>query len=676
MLHKKQYSTIPSLLFIYQQDTILSLLPNLEHYPHKTATIGNSTSNPEDETTSRSSSMTRRTFEQQLNALSAYKLKYGTTNVSREHDVYLSKWVVEMKKAYAAVAEGRPPKYSLTIERKEALEEIGFDWGYTVLDGEWNPDEKKKGVKKFVQTLDNKEEEEEEEEEEGRTTRQSTRLRSNSQVDEEEDTKDDDTAMQKKRKREEKSEEQDQEEEPVIRRRTRQSNKEEHDDDDDGKHKYKRSKYTDNTGGRRSFEEQLEELKKFKKKYGNCNIPRYYEQDESLSRWAESMRVSYRCVQEGRRSRYPITPARIERLKNIGFDFQHVEEELEAPSKKRKTERNIRPRPKANKPSVDKVKPRSFEDNFEALLEYKQLNGHVNVPRDYPHDPSLGRWCQAMRDAARAKKENRPSRYKLTQKRYEMLDELGFQWEKGGSPRGDSINPFADTFKTRSGKRSRSNSLDIEPQSKKKKKDIDEDRIIFEERYKQLEKFSKKNGSCNVPKGYSRNRVLAEWVWNVKKAYACIENDQRPEMNLTVSQIQRLEALGIKWNYKLPTNFYERYEQLRDYKMEYGHCNVPRRYRGKQSLGLWVNNIRIAYEAIRNGQSSILILTKEQIRKLDKLGFEWSLNKPVRSSSKAKNVDEAVERRFEKLGIQPREFVLEDYIVLGETVFDEVSEFY
>ena len=87
-------------------------------------------------------------------------------------------------------------------------------------------------------------------------------------------------------------------------------------------------------------------------------------------------------------------------------------------------------------------------------------------------------------------------------------------------------------------------------------------------------------------------------------------------------------------------------------------------------------NTRIAYEAIRNGQSSILILTKEQIRKLDKLGFEWSLNKPVRSSSKAKNVDDAVERRFEKLGIQPREFVLEDYIVLGETVFDEVSEFY
>lgn len=61
---------------------------------------------------------------------------------------------------------------------------------------------------------------------------------------------------------------------------------------------------------------------------------------------------------------------------------------------------------------------------------------------------------------------------------------------------------------------------------------------------------------------------------------------------------------GSPWSVK--------YNLLKKFKAQNGHCNVPRR---NEDLGRWVNNMRLVYKNKK--------LAKERIEKLEKLGFLW-----------------------------------------------------
>ena len=59
------------------------------------------------------------------------------------------------------------------------------------------------------------------------------------------------------------------------------------------------------------------------------------------------------------------------------------------------------------------------------------------------------------------------------------------------------------------------------------------------------------------------------------------------------------------------------YRKSKAYKKEYGNCNVSQQYETNKSLGHWVNKQRKAYN---NGT-----LTKERVKLLEGLGFEWQV---------------------------------------------------
>jgi hypothetical protein len=92
--------------------------------------------------------------------------------------------------------------------------------------------------------------------------------------------------------------------------------------------------------------------------------------------------------------------------------------------------------------------------------------------------------------------------------------------------------------------------------------------------------------------------------------------------------MKRLENAGFEWN--LCKTFDERFKDLKAFKAEFGHCNVPRtesndnKYR---SLGKWCSDIRQSYKAIKEGGMLRCKLSKADMKRLEKAGFEWRLIK-------------------------------------------------
>lgn len=83
---------------------------------------------------------------------------------------------------------------------------------------------------------------------------------------------------------------------------------------------------------------------------------------------------------------------------------------------------------------------------------------------------------------------------------------------------------------------------------------------------------------------------------------------------------RRYAGNASKWNLK--------YQELRAFKEDHGHCLVPTRFKRNPSLAFWVMHQRAYYRALLRGEQTYL--TEERIGLLNSIGFVWE----VRSSSK------------------------------------------
>jgi len=72
-------------------------------------------------------------------------------------------------------------------------------------------------------------------------------------------------------------------------------------------------------------------------------------------------------------------------------------------------------------------------------------------------------------------------------------------------------------------------------------------------------------------------------------------------------------ATIVSWN--------ERFHQLEAYKKDHGDCKVPQKYSANQKLATWVKTQRTVYKKQGNCTNK---LTKEQINRLEGIGFEWA----------------------------------------------------
>ena len=201
--------------------------------------------------------------------------------------------------------------------------------------------------------------------------------------------------------------------------------------------------------------------------------------------------------------------------------------------------------------------------------------------------------------------------FRLTEERRKRLEEVGFIWsaregEKGMEPR-QNRNSYDDQW-------------DLQ--------------------FNRLKEYSEKNGDCLVPKRFKEDPRLGTWVDTQRVQFkkmkrkllegkvlkyegpsetnSVAEDNQEYEEDslstdksasskpivgrLTDERIRRLEELGFVWS--LRDDWQKHYNELKEYKAEHGHCNVPARYAKNRRLGIWVSaqrqQVRLLASLIRS----------------------------------------------------------------------------
>ena len=123
-------------------------------------------------------------------------------------------------------------------------------------------------------------------------------------------------------------------------------------------------------------------------------------------------------------------------------------------------------------------------------------------------------------------------------------------------------------------------------------------------RLRELKEFKKRHGHCNVPFKYPGG--LGNWV--MRQRYLGKEKCQRLDADL----VEKLEKLNFRWDTVKKFSWEERFQQLKEFREEHGHCNVPKTHAG--GLGHWVNDQR-------RGKERLQCRSAEQAQKLEDLGF-------------------------------------------------------
>ena len=68
-----------------------------------------------------------------------------------------------------------------------------------------------------------------------------------------------------------------------------------------------------------------------------------------------------------------------------------------------------------------------WSERLQDLVDYKQVNGHCNVPSRYTENRQLAIWVKRQRRQYKFYCENKPS--SMTEERIQRLNAIGFVWD-------------------------------------------------------------------------------------------------------------------------------------------------------------------------------------------------------------------------------------------------------
>jgi hypothetical protein len=213
---------------------------------------------------------------------------------------------------------------------------------------------------------------------------------------------------------------------------------------------------------------------------------------------------------------------------------------------------------------------------FQQLCEYKAQFGHCLVPQQYAANPKLGTWVMTQRRKYRLQKEGKPS--PMTAARIRALADIDFDW--GTSPTDWSV------------------------------------------RFQQLCEYKAQFGHCLVPKKNAANRALGDLVMNQRGNYK-LQQERKPSP-MTSEQIRALDGIGFDWGTS-QTGWSVRFQQLCEYKAQFGNCLVPQHNAANLALGDWVMHQRRNYNLQQEGKPSPM--TAARTRALADIGFDWKATK-------------------------------------------------
>ena len=394
-------------------------------------------------------------------------------------------------------------------------------------------------------------------------------------------------------------------------------------------------------------------LQKFHKREGHCDVPQaHYENGFRLGSWVGTLRI--------KRKKNRVTLEQIKRLEALGFIWDAATERTErafvALEKFRKREGHCgvpithiesgfalgiwvsTRRMMKERLTTEQIKrlnslgfiwdslAEQWEQGFEVLQKFHKREGHCDVPQaHYENGFSLGRWANAQRQ--RRKNEQ------MNSEQIKRIDALGFswnplmdKWEQGFDalvrfqkreghcrvPGTHSEDGFALGVWVRT-RRSRKERLTTEQIKRLNSLGFIWDSLAeqWEEGFAALQKFHKREGHCHVPQLHTENNYrLGIWVNK--------QRQKRKTNELSRNCIKRLNDLNFAWNPSKEKSDFG-FAALIKFKKREGHCCVPQNhFEGNFNLGVWV-----AGKRTRKNRKNKNLVTLDEIRQLDKLGFVW-----------------------------------------------------
>ena len=326
------------------------------------------------------------------------------------------------------------------------------------------------------------------------------------------------------------------------------------------------------------WENGFVDLSGFKTREGHCRVPVDHKEGEfKLGFWVSSQREKRDAMHVERRNQ----------LDELGFVWNPLEAD--------------------------------WEEGIGRLEIYAKREAHCLVPIDYCENGfRLGHWV---------------SRQRLTKKgipadRRQRLDKLGFVWDplEEAWERGFA---HLSVFKGREGhcrvpddhiengfrlgkwvgkQRAKKGML---PQRWKRLTELGFVWSVtsdqWEVGFRGLKQYKEREGHCRVhPKQEENGFKLGIWVITQRQT----------KKNMPVDRQRRLNALGFVWNPR-EAAWEQGLAHLTAFQNREGHCLVPQRFNVDGfELGRWVSKQR----AKRN-----ILLTNQQRKKLDELGFVWKV---------------------------------------------------
>jgi len=240
-----------------------------------------------------------------------------------------------------------------------------------------------------------------------------------------------------------------------------------------------------------TWDERYGELVAYKERFGDCRVPYNWHDNPQLGSWVVVQRTNKRTG--------VLSEERIIRLNTIEFVWDAFDA--------------------------------YWEEQYTALLKFKEEHGDCDVPTRWDENRQLATWTDGQRQARKKRI--------LEAARIARLDAIGFIW-------------------------------DLHEQ-------------YWDKMFSELLKFKQANGNCAVPDKWNKNRPLSTWVGNQRKKKA----------QLTEEQVMRLDEIGFLWAPK-DTFWNEMFEKLVAYNITHGHCNIPQEWEKDKKLGNWVFNLRRA----------------------------------------------------------------------------------
>jgi superfamily II DNA or RNA helicase len=357
-----------------------------------------------------------------------------------------------------------------------------------------------------------------------------------------------------------------------------------------------------------TWDERYGQLIRYRAEYGDCNVPKKYPPNQALANWCFTQKALYENRSKPN-PRYSLTDERFRKLTDIGFVF-------------------------------DLRKARA-EERLAELRQFKEDNGHLNVPKDCQEYPKLYTWTLGIQFAYKQYLKSGKFTKSFDEDLFRQLVELEFPWNRLDLKWEEMFSRLV-SYKNEHNHCNVPKEYDEDPElgswcsrqitlfNKGKLKAYREKKLVaigfvfddWEVMFNELVLFKQKHGHCDVPHRHTQNgHKLGIWCGMQVRRYKARTDKKLREVDrlspMSDDQMNRLSDLGFKLMGVRAAIWEQRFQELADFKEKHEHCFVSRELGAKPELINWCNYQR---QQKKRGR-----LSKEQINKLESIGFKWSL---------------------------------------------------